>query len=111
MPVRIGTGLSTVLEPRAAALEAAGAAAAELGDAGCDLAVVFASGGLLAAPDELLEAIHEVLAPRGLIGCGAGGVIGYGREIETGSAVTVWAANLDGGEATTFHAAVEEVEA
>ncbi len=110
MPVRIGTGLSTVLDPRAAAFEAASAAAEELGEGTCDLAVVFASGGLLAAPEVLLETIHEVLAPGGLIGCGAGGVIAYGREIEAGSAVTVWAANLDGGEATTFHAAVEEVE-
>ena len=35
------------------------AAAAELGGGECDLVVVFASGGLLAAPDALLEAIHE----------------------------------------------------
>ena len=47
-----------------------------------------------------------------LIGCGAGGVIGHGREIEGGAAVSVWAANLgEDGTATTFHAAVEELEA
>src|SRR3954468_9597575 len=66
MPVRIGTGLSTVLEPRGAALaavrargrppsEAAPAPAAELGGYDCDLAVVFASGGLLAVPELVVE--------------------------------------------------------
>src|SRR3954454_15253881 len=97
MPVRIGTGLSTVLEPRVAAFEAASAAAAELGGYDCDLAVVFASGGLLAVPELVVEAIQDVLAPGGLIGCGAGGVIGREREIESGSAVCVWAANLGDG--------------
>jgi small ligand-binding sensory domain FIST len=110
MTVRIGTGLSTVPDPRKAALEAGLAAAAALGGATCDLAVVFASGGYLAAPEATLAAIHEVLAPEGLIGCGAGGVIGRGREIEGGSAVTVWAASLGEGTATTFHASVEELE-
>src|SRR4051794_3269034 len=110
MPVRIGTGLSAVLEPRIAAFEAASAAGAELGGRDCDLAVVFVSGGLLAVPEVVLEAIHDVLAPDGLIGCGAGGVIGHGREIETGSAGCVWAASLGDGSAATFHAAVEELE-
>ena len=58
----------------------------------------------------MLEAIHEVLAPESLIGCGAGGVIGHGREIEGGSAVSVWAASLGDGTAPTFHATVEELE-
>jgi small ligand-binding sensory domain FIST len=110
MPVRIGTGLSTLPDPRAAALEAAGAARALLGAESCDLAVVFASGAYLAAPEATLEAVQEALEPEGLIGCGAGGVIGYGREIEDGTAVSIWAASLGGGTATTFHAAVEELE-
>jgi small ligand-binding sensory domain FIST len=110
MPVRIGTGLSTLAEPRAAALDAAASAAAELGDARCDLAVVFASGGMLAAPELVLEAVHEILRPDGLIGCGADGVIGHGVEVESGTAVSVWAASLGDGVATTFHAAVEELE-
>ena len=64
MSVRIGTGLSTLLEPRAAALDAATAAAAELGDGACDLVVVFASGGVLGAPELVLEAVHEILRAR-----------------------------------------------
>jgi len=111
MPVRIGTGLSTVPDARTAALEAANAASVGLHGADCDLAVVFISGGILAAPDEALAAIHEVLSPDELIGCGAGGVIAHGREIETGSAVSVWAASLGpDGTSMAFHATVEELE-
>src|SRR5688572_9428627 len=110
MPVRIGTGLSTVPDARTAALEAASAASSALRGEPCELAVVFVSGAILAAPEDALEAIHEVLAPESLIGCGAGGVIGQSREIETGSAVSVWAASFGDGSATTFRATVEELE-
>jgi small ligand-binding sensory domain FIST len=110
MATRIGTGLSLVPDARTGALEAAAAAAKQLGGASCDLAVVFASGAHLAAPEATLEAIHETLAPEGLVGCGAGGVIGRGREIEAGTAVSVWAASLGEGSASTFHAVVEELE-
>ena len=37
-------------------------------------------------------------------------MIGHGREIEGGSAVSVWAASLGDGTATAFHATVEELE-
>ena len=111
MAVRIGTGLSTHPDPRAAALEAASSAGVELGELGCDLAVVFVSGTLLSDPHTVLATIHEILAPGELVGCGAGGVIAHGREIEAGAAVSVWAANLgEEGSAVAFHAAVEEVE-
>jgi small ligand-binding sensory domain FIST len=110
MAVRIGSALSTVPDARIGALEAASAARAQLRGAPCDLALVFATGVHLAAPEATLEAIHEVLAPEALVGCGADGVIGTRREIEEGSAVTVWVASLDGGEARAFHASVEEIE-
>jgi small ligand-binding sensory domain FIST len=110
MPVRIGTGLSTSPDQRAGALEATLTARDGLDGAPCDLAVVFASGTHLAAPEAVLEAVHEQLAPAGLVGCAAGGVIGGRREVEEGTAVAVWAATLDGGSAGTFHAVVEEIE-
>jgi small ligand-binding sensory domain FIST len=110
MSVRIGTGLSTAPDARVAALEAGAAARAFLRGAVCDLAVVFASGMHLAAPEATLEAVHEALAPSELIGCGAGGVIGPQREVEDGTAVSIWAAHLGEGEATAFHAAVEQLE-
>jgi len=111
MSVRIGTGLSTRPDPRAGAVEAAAAARAGLGGAPCDLAVVFAGGNHLAAAEVTLEGIHASLAPVQLIGCAAGGVIGPRREVEGGTAVSVWAASLGGdGAAEAFHAVVEEIE-
>ncbi len=111
MGIRIGSGLSTEADARFGATEAASAARDALGGRQCDLAVVFASGAHLAAPEATLEGIHEALAPTELVGCGAAGVIGETREVEQGTAVSVWAAALDGGEATPFHAEVEALGA
>jgi small ligand-binding sensory domain FIST len=110
MSVRIGTGLSTASDSREAAIEAGVMARGALGGERCDLAIVFASGLHLAVPETLLEAVHEALMPEQLVGCGAGGVIGPHREIEEGTAVSIWAAHLGEGSATAFHAAVEELE-
>jgi small ligand-binding sensory domain FIST len=108
--VHIATGLSTTPDARAGALEAASAAARALNGRPCDLAVLFASGAHLAEPEVTLAAVHEMLGPMTLVGCGAGGVISDAREVEDGTAVSVWAAHLDGGSATAFHALVEELE-
>jgi len=110
MTVRIACGLSTASDPRAGALEAAASVAAELHEATIDLAVVFASGAHLADPEATIEGVHDMLAPDILIGCGAGGIVGAGREIEGGTAVTVWAASFEDGVVSTFHAEVQEVE-
>ncbi len=110
MSVHIATGLSTTPDARAGALEAASAAARGLGGRPCDLAVLFASGAHLAAPEVTLAAIHEMLGPMVLVGCGAGGVISDAREVEDGTAVSVWAASLGEGEVLPFHATVEEIE-
>lgn len=110
MSVRIACGLSTAADPRTGAIEAAAKVAAELDGLTIDLAVVFASGAHLASPEATLEGVHAALAPDVLIGCGAGGVVGDGREIEGGTAVTVWAAAFENGFVSTFHAEVTEVE-
>jgi small ligand-binding sensory domain FIST len=107
MSVRVGSGLSQHPEVRVGAAEAASAARAGIGGEDADLAFVFASGAHLAAPETLLEAIHEELSPDALVGCGAGGVVGAGLEVESGTAVAVWAATLGGGSAETFHVHVE----
>ncbi|MDP2709890.1 MAG: FIST C-terminal domain-containing protein [Solirubrobacteraceae bacterium] len=109
MSVRIACGLSTASDPRTGAVEAAAKVAAELPDASIDLAVVFASGAHLASPEATLEGVHDALAPDVLIGCGAGGVVGDGREIEGGTAIAVWAAAFEHGVVSTFHAEVTEV--
>ena len=110
MSVHIATGLSTTPDARAGALEAASAASRGLNGRSCDLAVLFASGAHLAAPEATLAAVHEMLNPMTLVGCGAGGVISDAREVEDGTAVSVWAASLGDGEVLPFHATVEEIE-
>ncbi len=107
MGVRIGTGLSTLSDVRLGAASAAAAARNALGGRDCDLSVLFASGAHLASPTATLEAVHDALKPAELVGCGAAGVIGDSREVQEGTAVVVWAAALDGGQATTFHATAE----
>jgi small ligand-binding sensory domain FIST len=107
--VRIGTGLSTEHDPLRAGTEASRAAAAELDGSSPDLAVVFVSGSHLIAPEAALEGVHGELSPAALIGCGAGGVLGRGRELETGTAVAVWAAAFGEGASTTpFHAELSD---
>ncbi|MBW3652767.1 MAG: FIST C-terminal domain-containing protein [Actinobacteria bacterium] len=71
---------------------------------------MFACGAHLAAPEATLEGVHDALQPDVLVGCGAGGVVGDGREIEGGTAVAVWAAAFENGIASPFHAEVTEVE-
>ena len=109
MAVRIGCGLSTSPDPRQAALAAAAVARDGLDGRDADAVALFCSGRHLEAPETTLEAVAAVLAPAALVGCGAGGVLGGGREVEGGTGVAVWAATLDGGVAEAFWA--ETVEA
>lgn len=110
MGVRIGTGVSTHGDARVGAIEAAHVAGQGLAGEKADLAIVFAAGAHLAAPEATLEGVHEALRPPELIGCGAGGVLGGGAEHEGGTAVAVWAIALGDGAATTFHATARQVE-
>lgn len=110
MAARIGTGLSTATDAREAAMEAAAAAREGLGGARADLCVVFGAGRHLAAPEAMLESVDDVLSPGVLVGCGAGGVLAGRREIERGTALTVWAAALGEGTATPFRMEVREDE-
>jgi small ligand-binding sensory domain FIST len=110
MNVQIGTGLSTLPDPLDAGAEAARAAAGGLGGTAPDLALVFVAGGHLAAPEVTLEAVNEILSPASLIGCGSGGVLGNRRELESGTAVAVWAGSFGEGQLTPFHATFEDQE-
>ena len=103
--VLVGAGLSVEPEPFVGAVEAARVADAALSGAPPDLAVVFASGTHLIEPEATLAGVYHVIEPRTLIGCGAAGVLGAGRELESGSAVAVWAAAFGAGAtADAFHA-------
>lgn len=110
MSVRAGCGLSTLPDPVRGARAAAETARERLGSRAADLAFVFCSGAHLEDPEGSLAAVHEILAPGALSGCGAAGVVGGRREIEEGTAISVWTANLGEARAESFHAAVEQLE-
>jgi small ligand-binding sensory domain FIST len=110
MAIRIGAALSLTDDARSAAIEAAQRAAAGLEGARADVAIVFACGSHLAAPEALLEGVHESLRPAHLVGCGASGVLAGGSEVESGTAVAVWAAALSEGSVRTFRASSSDDE-
>jgi small ligand-binding sensory domain FIST len=102
MSARIGTGLASGDAGLDSFAEAAGRAALALGGAPADLAFVFAGAPNLEHADAGLAHVHERLAPRALVGCGAQGVVGSGREVEQGG-VAVWAASLPDADLESFH--------
>ena len=104
--VRTSVGASESFDTVEAAAEAADRARAGL-EPTCDLAVVFASGHHLAMAKWLLSEVHERLEPRALIGCGAGGTVAGGHELEETPGIAVWAASLPGAELETMHLTAE----
>src|ERR671935_2485382 len=107
MPVQIAVGVSESFDAVEAFSEAAAEARRKL-NARCDLCLVFAGSPHLGHGKWILSTVHEHLEPRHLIGCGAGGVVGAGREIEEGPAAVVWAASMPGAEISTHHFEVEQ---
>ena len=103
MTVRISVGISESFDAVEAFSDAARDAAAGLAGEPCDLCFVFAGAPHLGRGKWILSAVHEHLEPRHLIGCGAGGVVGGGREIEEGAAAVVWAASMPEAEIATHH--------
>jgi small ligand-binding sensory domain FIST len=104
--IRASVGASESFDTVEAAAEAADRARAGLAP-GCDLAVVFASGHHLGMAKWLLSEVHERLEPRALIGCGAGGTVAGGSELEETPGVVVWAGSMPGAELETMHVTAE----
>ena len=104
--VQASVGVSESFDTVEAAVEAADRARAGL-DASCDLAVVFASGQHLGMAKWLLSEVQDRLEPRALIGCGAGGTVAAGRELEDTPGVVVWGASLPGAVLQTMHVTAE----
>jgi small ligand-binding sensory domain FIST len=104
--VRTSVGASESFDTVEAAAEAADRARAGL-EPTCDLAVVFASGHHLAMAKWLLSEVHERLEPRAVIGCGAGGTVAGGHELEETPGIAIWAASLPGAELETMHLTAE----
>jgi small ligand-binding sensory domain FIST len=108
MAVRVGVGISESFDAVEAFTDAAKEASRGLSGEACDLCLVFAGAPHLARGKWILSAVHEHLEPRHLIGCGAGGVVGGGREIEEGPAAVVWAASMPDAEIATHHFETEQ---
>ena len=104
--VRVSVGASESFDTVEAAAEAADRARAGL-EAPCDLAFVFASGQDLSMAKWLLSEVHERLEPRALLGCGAGGTVSGGRELEDTPGIVVWGASLPAAELETMHLTAE----
>jgi small ligand-binding sensory domain FIST len=102
----ISVGLSEEFDTVSAAGEAADRARVGL-DGDCDLCLVFASAPHLPMAKWLLSEVQDRLGPRNLIGCGAGGTLAQGREMEDGPGLVVWAASIPGAEVSTMHLGAE----
>jgi small ligand-binding sensory domain FIST len=102
MTRRIATGLASDHEGVEAFSEAAATAERGLNGASADLAAVFVGPPHLSDVEAGLSAVRERLRPGTLIGCGAQGVVGDGRELEQGG-VAVWAASLPDSHLESFH--------
>ncbi|MQA75204.1 MAG: histidine kinase [Solirubrobacterales bacterium] len=102
MTVSVSVGVSDEPDSVEAFGSAARAAAAGL-EGDCDLALVFCGAPHLERAEEVLRVVHERLSPGALIGCGAGGVLGAGREIEAGPGASVWALSAPEATIATHH--------
>jgi small ligand-binding sensory domain FIST len=100
--VRIAVGLSDSFDAVEAFSDATAQAARRLG-ADCDLCLVFAGSPHLGYGKWILSVVHEQLEPRRLIGCGAGGVLADGQEIEQGPGAVVWALSAPEASIETHH--------
>jgi small ligand-binding sensory domain FIST len=109
MPMQAAVGVSDNFDAVEAFAEAAEAAARGL-DGGCDLALIFAGAPHLGRGKWILSAVHERLEPRSLLGCGAGGVVGGGHEIEEGPGAVVWALSAPEASIATRHFEAERAE-
>src|SRR3954469_10801016 len=101
-PVRMATGLVESDGGVDAFAEAASRAQLGLGGARADLVAVSAGSANLETIEDGLAAVEARLGSRALMGCGAQGVLGDGREVEEGG-VAVWGASFDGGAGEGFH--------
>lgn len=100
--IRAGVGLSTEADPIHAGLDAASQARSTLGGERPDWAIVFATREHRAGLDDLLVTLAEALETPYVVGCSASGVLGAGREVETGPGLSVLAVSSDSIRATPF---------
>ncbi len=97
------SAVSAALPLEAALREVAAGVARDLAGATPDLAVVFVSEQHQHEYERVPALLRTLLAPRVVIGCSAGGVIGGGRELERQAAVSLTVASLPDVALTPFH--------
>ena len=97
------SAVSTMSPLEAAVRDVTTAIARELDGTTPDLAVAFVSEQHQGEYERLPALLRGQLAPRLLIGCSAGGVIGGGREVERQAGLSITAAVLPGVDLTPFH--------
>ena len=103
----IGAGVSAALDGVTASRDAARTARVEIAGEDVDLAFLFLSADHLEDAEVAAETVRDVLEPRHLVGCVAGGVLARDRELEEGPGAAVWAGRLPGAAIECFHASVE----
>ena len=108
--MRIGSALSTNPDSLEAAGEALSRALAALEGEPPQLTLLFYSVHHLPAIDQVAGLALEAAAPGTLLGCTAQAVVGDGKEIEEGPAISVWTANLGNALIEPFTMAVAETE-
>ncbi len=91
--MRIGVGVSTAVDARQAAVEAAAHAHDELAGEAPSLAVLLGSRSHTDKAVEVLNAVQEMVEPPALIGCVAQAIVAGRHEIEDEPAVAVWLAS------------------
>jgi len=96
------SAISTLTTARAAATEAVDAVRATLSGMRPDLVVVFATPDLMADAGGIASIVGAGLAPEHVLGCTAEAIIGSGREIEDGPALSLWAAVLPDAQIESF---------
>ena len=108
--MRIGSALSTNANSLEAAEEALGRAHDSLGGEAPQLTLLFFSVHHLPLIDQIAEVAAKAAAPGTLLGCTAQAVVGDGREIEQGPALSVWTANLGAAVIEPFTIATADTE-
>jgi small ligand-binding sensory domain FIST len=94
--------------PAHAVGETAGEILEQLGADDADLLVCFVSPHFLGALDDMVHAIQNLLEPRVLLAMSTEAVVGDGREVESGPALSVFAARLPDARLTATALHVEE---
>ncbi len=107
--MRFASALSTSPRLDDAVAEACDRARVDLGPGPIDLAVVFVTTSFGLDLDRLPTLLHERLAPRALLGCTGGGIIGGRREIEGSPALSLTLARLPNAQAHVVHLAAADL--